>query len=147
MANKENLELARKFDEIRLEKTLREWVEKYSYSTSIGVSAWNELKTMLAAQESPAPEAERFNPETVKLMDLAARKTALLAMELARACLLSFSVQVSEHPKAQRIRDICYTLLGTTGHHAEPDQNAAFGKEAAAPAGVECWAVRRGTCS
>ena len=75
--------------------------------------------------------AQQFNPETVKLMDLAARKTALLAMELARTCLLSFSVQVSEDPRAQRIRDICYTLLGTTGHHAEPDEDAAFNRERA----------------
>lgn len=105
--------------------------ERHTMQTSQGVTCIEcEAIRGHLKEFADAVGARQFNPETVKLMDLAARKTALLAMELARICLLSFSVQVSEDPRAQRIRDICYTLLGTTGHRAEPDEDAAFGRNA-----------------
>ena len=59
-------------------------------------------------------------PDSVKQLEKMQRKTVMLAMELASECLKSFNLQVSEHPKAERLRDVCYTILGTQGHNAEP---------------------------
>lgn len=39
--------------------------------------------------------------------------TLALAQELARYCLQSFSLQVSEHPEAVKLREICYAILRT----------------------------------
>lgn len=39
-----------------------------------------------------------------------------LAKELARYALLSFSLQVSEHPDACLLRNVCYCILNTDGH-------------------------------
>jgi hypothetical protein len=43
----------------------------------------------------------------------------LLAQELAKYCLQSFSLQTSEHGDAVRLRNICYTILRTKGHDAK----------------------------
>ena len=40
-------------------------------------------------------------------------ETLALAQELARYCLQSFGLQVSEHPEAVRLREICYAIMRT----------------------------------
>ncbi|SRR5229473_1344769 len=74
-------------------------------------------------------------------LDQMARRTTILAMELAYKCLKSFTIQ-STHPEANRVRDICYTLLGVKYHRAEPDESGEW-MRLGVPVPVETPSVER----
>jgi len=90
----------------------------------------NQMKALITAPAEPTDTRAR-------LLDLAARRTTMLAMELAYECLTSFNLQASEHPAGVRARDICYTLLGTKHHKAEPNETHEVFHRGAAKGGSE----------
>lgn len=91
------------------------------YTEAHGVAkASSDAEKIVANYHAATPPASGV-PQVYKEIDRMSRELSLLAMELARFCLKSHSLQVSERDLAIRIRDICYTLLGTKNHKAKPN--------------------------